>query len=704
MDTQPPESGVSGKRPDCDRIARLKNALLFISLSFAWVLSASPSGDNLVERHGVALTDGPNPVRNIIVDSNGKEILWILMTNHVDIVAGDVLSATFFEEHDVRKACFNVRIDRHVSPRPPKSASAAEILSGSCDQRFVEVEGVVHEVRPDDIDSTIIFLALRVGNEIVYCCGIHNSVDLSRLKGLTGQRVSVRGICHTGNPRRFMGRLIFVPNLNDVVPVRSADNDPFAAPDLESLSIIRPADLMSSERHKVVGTVLAVQRYDRIIHVRTPSGKLVRIDIPYGELPRPNETIEAIGLPETDLFHLNLSHAQYRRTAVTQTPTNETPVSTTLPAIFRSPTGRQRIDPTFDGRLVRLVGTVLSSTSAKTDSGRIVLRADGATISVDASPLSETPCALADGSTVEVTGLCVMDTDTWQPHLAFPRTRGVTVVLRSADDLRILSRPAWWTPRRLTAVIGSLALLLIAIVCWNFVLRRLVERKGRQLFRAQIAQTTSELKVEERTRLAVELHDAISQNLSGASMQIDAAKRLLSRDSDKTAHALDVASKTLDSCREELRNCIWDLRNLALDTQDMNEAIRRTLAHHIGEAKLSVRFNVPRTRLTDNTANAILTIVRELAVNAVRHGHAAVIRIAGGTDDKHLLFSVRDDGCGFNVDNHLGMAQGHFGLQGIRERLKRIQGRLDITSEAGKGTKAVVTIPLRSHPQDGETI
>ena len=109
--------------------------------------------------------------------------------------------------------------------------------------------------------------------------------------------------------------------------------------------------------------------------------------------------------------------------------------------------------------------------------------------------------------------------------------------------------------------------------------------------------------------------------------------------------------KTLDSCRDELRNCIWDLRNQTLDEPVMDKVLLRVLAPHIGDASLAVRFAVPRECLTDNNAHAIICIVRELVLNAIRHGRATSIHVAGCIDGGNVLFSVKDDGCGFDVEN-----------------------------------------------------
>ena len=230
------------------------------------------------------------------------------------------------------------------------------------------------------------------------------------------------------------------------------------------------------------------------------------------------------------------------------------------------------------------------------------------------------------------------------------------------------------------------------ILVWNFALRTLITRRSRQLFKAEISKVDAQLRIEERTRLAAELHDAVAQNLSGVSLQIDAAERLLDGERDRLAEKLHLASVALKSSRVELRNCLWDLRNQALDEPDMNAAIQKTLAPHLGDTRLTIRFNIRRTTISDNTAHAILRIIRELVSNAIRHGQAKTIRIAGGLDNGRILFSVRDDGCGFDPDNVPGMRQGHFGLPGIRERIRKLNGNLEISSSPGKGSKFTVSL------------
>ena len=126
----------------------------------------------------------------------------------------------------------------------------------------------------------------------------------------------------------------------------------------------------------------------------------------------------------------------------------------------------------------------------------------------------------------------------------------------------------------------------------------------------------------------------------------------------------------------------------------MNETIRRTLLPSVKGVALKIRFNVPRDRFTDNTTHTVLRIIRELAINGIRHGGATEILIAGTSEYGGIVFSVRDNGSGFDPDLAPGVLQGHFGLEGIRERVRALGGTLAIDSAVGKGTKT--TVRLRS--------
>ena len=122
--------------------------------------------------------------------------------------------------------------------------------------------------------------------------------------------------------------------------------------------------------------------------------------------------------------------------------------------------------------------------------------------------------------------------------------------------------------------------------------------------------------------------------------------------------------------------------------------MRKTLAPVAAGTTVHVNFAVPRGRMDETTAHAILCIIRELVSNAVRHGGAQIVHVNGEMRNDAISISVADNGCGFDPAAAPGAAEGHFGVEGVRERIKRLNGSFSIASSPGKGCKATATIPL----------
>ena len=613
---------------------------------------------------------------------------------------GDVVRLTGTTEHFQYGVqfprCTSISVVGHVPAPEPILTDIAALRTGRHDNRPVRLQGTVKELFTDEIDPNWILLVLSDGNDSLYVAFFHKGRISDDLLTLVDAKVEITGVCtYLSNGFRLgIGRLVLADE-SAIRTLRASPADPFDVPPFAGYGYLHDPDAFSTMgSRRISGRTLAVWGGNRLLLSEENGTHFVELS--EGPLPAPDDLIEIVGTPETDLYRVNFSNARWRPAAGDGKP--YAPKATAIAAadILTDGRGHPRLNQEFFARTVRLTGIVNDILAPRNSHEATIFVKDGEfSVPVDVSANRAVLDRLAVGCRVEVTGVCVILTEPWHSYSRFPRTTGLLVVPRTADGVRVLARPPWWTPGRLLVLVGSLLAALVAIGVWNRVLKHLVDRRGRELFREQIARAGSEMRIEERTRLAVELHDSISQNLTGVSMQINAAERFIDKSRDKTLSHLDIASRTLDSCREELKNCIWDLRNQSLDEADMNEAIRKTVETHIEDARLFVRFNVPRTRFSDNTAHAILRIIRELATNAVRHGQARTIRVAGATEDGNLLFSVTDDGLGFDPENRPGMAEGHFGLQGIQERLRPLHGHLTIDSAPGKGTRATVVIPIR---------
>ena len=609
-----------------------------------------------------------------------------------------------------------IAISGHGTPPAPRLTDATRLSSGKDNFDLVKVRGFVSEIFKDENNADWNYLIVRDAGLPVYV-SVPNAGALSvPLANLVDAEVEISGFAlpHYAAHRMFVGPHLESWSKECIKILQRTPEDPFTSPRLGPIFHTGPTELAKMRRHLVEGVILAVWGKKRLL-LREDSGRLLMVDLENDRsLPKTGERVQAVGFPTTDLFRINLSRALWKAMSNPHPLKSDIAQSVSPAEIFTDDFGRHRnekenrlLRQAYHGKLIRLRGIVRSLPSPGNEDGRMNLDCDGYLVPIDMSANPSAADGLVIGCKLEATGVCIMETQSWGPDNLFPVFGGFSLVIRTPVDIRVLSRPSWWTPGRLLVVICSLFAALLGITAWNRALNRLAEKRGRQLFTEQIAHASEALKVGERTRLAVELHDSLSQNLAGLACQITAAKSAIPPRADAAVRHLDTAERMLLSCRTELRRCLWDLRGDTLELDSMTEAIKKTIHPVIGDAKLSLRFNVPRSRLLDSTAHSILCIIRELVANAIRHGQATRIKIAGEFHDDRLSFSVRDNGCGFDTANYAGLAEGHFGLEGIKERVERLDGTFEISSAAKSGTRAEVALPIANprlnHEQNTNT-
>jgi PAS domain S-box-containing protein len=221
--------------------------------------------------------------------------------------------------------------------------------------------------------------------------------------------------------------------------------------------------------------------------------------------------------------------------------------------------------------------------------------------------------------------------------------------------------------------------------------RDVTERKQAQEMKAQFAAV-----LEERSRIARELHDSLDQGFWGILLQVEAAAKSLP-DAPQGAQAhLETARSLVLHCQNEAHRSVWDLRSCMLERSDLASALDAIARQVAPNASLELKTEVVGTPcpLPALVENNLLRIGQEAITNAVRHAGARQVRTELRFEPECLRLVVTDDGSGFDVTSQAHANNGRFGLIGMRERAKRIGGRLKIESVPGAGTKVAVELSL----------
>jgi signal transduction histidine kinase len=212
---------------------------------------------------------------------------------------------------------------------------------------------------------------------------------------------------------------------------------------------------------------------------------------------------------------------------------------------------------------------------------------------------------------------------------------------------------------------------------------------------AQLFEESRELHVvEERNRLARDLHDSVNQTLFSLNLTAEAAADLVGRDPDRAKAEMRKVAALAQSALQEMRSLVFQLRPAALET----DGIVSTLRKHVDVARRAygtdVTFDViGASRLRPDVETGVFRIVQEALNNALKHSGATSIGVALMMENGLVRATVRDDGVGFDP-RALPVRAKHLGMTSMEERAQGLGGRLDVTSAPGQGTTVSLEVKL----------
>jgi signal transduction histidine kinase len=211
----------------------------------------------------------------------------------------------------------------------------------------------------------------------------------------------------------------------------------------------------------------------------------------------------------------------------------------------------------------------------------------------------------------------------------------------------------------------------------------------------------------ERARLARELHDTLAQDFVGLSTLLDAASMRLGEDVTSARQHLDLARKMVRHSLTEARRSVMDLRAAVLQGQSLSEALRTAAPQWVAGSQLKVQVETEgeTSKLPDEEEQHLLRVAQEALHNAARHskGRNAWVRLSYLQVDGivRVKLAVRDDGQGFDPQGTFDPSAGHFGILGMHERAERIGGTFRLESRPGAGTLVEVSAPV---PHGGQAV
>ena len=587
-----------------------------------------------------------------------------------------------------------------TSPLPqPRPVESERFFRGADDGDLVGVSGVVQNVV--NLGHAWQLTLRSAGNTLLADVAISDvSVDMENLVDGVVRVAGPTAAVFTSRGEFIMPR-VHVDRPEWLALIEPARRDPFESPRF-------PLDGLDRYRHEPVaghrvcteGVVVHALPGLAIFLQDGPRG--IRVQTKSTETLVPGDRVEVAGFIDRSGGVAGLANALVRRHAAAPPPE---PLDVTPAAILdvnrrASVTGLMATPGDYEGCLVRFPATLVE-VHRTTEGGLLVLDAAGTvvTASTDEATLAGLRGIRAD-SDLAVTGIVRIqwgfDPISWPPRTA----EAMTLLVRSPADIAVVRAASWWTPRRLAGLVAAAAAAFAGAMCWVWLLRQQVGRQARALATEMQSRHDAAVEFEaalrERNRLAANLHDTVLQTVTGIGFQLQACRTGTGNTAAEDDHRARIAERMVDHAIKQLRGTVWALHALPPTGRSLGDGLR-ALADRVGEEHDRVvhcRVEGVDVGGDDTVSGALLLVAQEALHNALRHAQASVIEVLLRYEaDGGIALVVRDDGRGFETGDLPGPNRGHFGVEGMIDRMQRIGGSLRIDSRPLGGTLVTAVVP-----------
>ncbi len=542
------------------------------------------------------------------------------------------------------------------------------LQSGQFDSQWVKTRGVVQSATIDDKSWSEPSLNLNIvsgdGRFEVLVPLRGEQLDP---KSYVNREVMIEGICGSlsNAAHQFLGIIFYVPRLKFIRSLDAIRLTPLA-----SLLQFAP-DKESGERTAVTGVVSYQLPGDMIFLQDADSG--LRVKTEQAPTVRSGDIVQVTGFAATGESKPILQDGLVRIVGHGLPP--EPKKLTVTPPFER-----------FDGVLVRSEGKLLQKTELG-DSLSLQLESGGFSFSAVVRGPDRTKLAeeLPINATLSVVGVClVRNGGVWHTPSSF------TILVPSAADVTISARPPWWNARHAVWLALPIPFVFAFICVWVMLLRGKLHRQV-ALYRRKLH---SGAILEERSRIARELHDSLEQDLAGIVLQLDLAADCFDSSSHVSRKALDAARSMSRRGMVEARRSVWDMRCDLLEQGDLPYALKLMveMLNQREQGRVTLICAPISAQIPKSAELNLLRIAQEATTNSLKHAKATRIELSLRQEAYQLQLQIQDNGAGFNPKT--GYFDGHFGLVDMQERASAVGSELTIKSAAGLGTTVSVVFPL----------
>ena len=558
---------------------------------------------------------------------------------------------------------------------PPRPTAIPEALDGYEDSQWAEFTGVVRSVYLTD---NRLHFQIAAGRERIVVEFASQGREAQVNTTFVDALVKVRGVvCPVFNSRKqLLGASVYSPDPSFVQTITAPPADPFEVPVVSYEDLLQYSPGRKNEhRVKVRGTVSFCLPGKDVFLANGSQGLLLK-SIQQTPL-KPGDEVEALGFPTAGVYKAILEDGCFRRIGTSAAPLQVHAIDAATAL-----TGE------YDATLVRMGGYLMQQ--FKTSTEEVLLLKDGTHLFTARLPQGgHSSLDRREGSLLDVTGICVA-TGTLHAESTEWRPEAFQLLVASPRDVVIRVMPSLWTRQRLFMATGIVSLVLALSLFWANTLRRQVKSQTALIQE----QWRREATLEERNRIARELHDTLAQSFAGSAFALEGVASRLKLENHPICLHVDMALQAVRSGLTEARRSLMNLRAAPLETRDLNAAIREAAQTLVEGTKvrLHLRLLPLRKPLATEVETAFYRIAVEAMTNAIRHGTPRNLTVEVSTSSQAVALRISDDGTGFDPAN-VPLDQ-HYGLIGIRERAEQIHGDLRIVSTPGKGSDVLLNLSL----------